>query len=116
MGRHRDSGYGIRPPLPADATTVTSHRPPPGVARTRAISLVAAGALAGGAAIVATTAPWSEDTVSVRPASPPGGGLGAPDDRSGAPALSVPAPRAAEQARPVAAPVAEPLPAAIPEA
>jgi len=50
-----------------------SHRRPPGVARARAVSLVAIGALAGGIAIASTTAPWSREASHPQPEARPGG-------------------------------------------
>jgi hypothetical protein len=62
---------------------VRSHRRPPGVARARAVSLVAAGALAGGVAIASTTGPWSREPSHLQPEARPGGPSGAMLDGPG---------------------------------
>jgi hypothetical protein len=104
MGRHRDSGSGARPVLAAGGSA-RSHRRPPGVSRTRVVSLVAAGALAGGVAIVGTTMPWFHESSQFRP-GPRAGGPEAPGGHSDVPV----APTPGQAGRPVAAPVADPTP------
>ena len=72
MGRHRDTGADTRPVL-LSGEQARSHRRPPGVARARAVSLVAAGALAGGIAVVSTTLPWSREASDPQPEARPDG-------------------------------------------
>lgn len=78
MGRHRDTGAGTGRKLLTPGEEARSHRRPPGVARARAVSLVAVGALAGGVAIATTTSPWSRDASPALPEAHPGGPSGTP--------------------------------------
>lgn len=109
MARHRRSA-GVGPSALAFAVAgpLTSHRRARGPARTRTVSMLTAGALAGGAAIAAATLPWwhtaplpqprraPHDDHTEGPGARPVGPVSAPAER-GSPAVAVvPAPRAAE--------------------
>ena len=76
---------------------VRSHRRPPGVARARAVSLVAVGALAGGVAIASTTAPWSREASHLQPEARPGGPPRPPGTGPGVLPVPPDAPPATEQ-------------------
>ncbi len=84
MARHRRSmGAGPGVPAPTAAGPRNSHRRPGGAARGRTVSLLTAGALAGGAAIAAATIPWSH--TAPLPPNHPSSNHPSPDDRAGAP-------------------------------
>lgn len=109
MGRHRDTGAGTRPNLDRSGAEVRSHRRPPGVARARAVSLVAVGALAGGVAIASATVPWSRDASQARPEPRPGGAPGTPGTGPGVlPVPQMPPPVVERPARSATVPVLAP--------
>ncbi|TDQ46996.1 polysaccharide lyase-like protein [Actinomycetospora succinea] len=59
--------------MPITAGEVRSHRRPPSVARARAVSLVAVGALAGGIAVASTSMPWFREASLPHPDAGSGG-------------------------------------------
>jgi Polysaccharide lyase len=109
MGRHRDTGASTRPVLPTSEGQARSHRRPPRVARARAVSLVAVGALAGGIAVASTTVPWSREASHPQPEARPGGTRGGPGTGPGVlPVPPTPPPASEEPVESVAVPTLAP--------
>ena len=109
MGRHRDTRAGTRPVLLTSGGQVRSHRRPPGVARARAVSLVAVGALAGGIAIASTTVPWSREASHLQPETRPSGPSGGAGAGPGVlPVLPMPPPATEEPVESAAVPALAP--------